>query len=173
MKLIIFKKNNQVCYTTSTRFWELATSGYFTQVDLIYDPASGQFLPASSYAELQPYLPNLMTELIFGVIKIAAVIIGVGLVIDAFEQPQQSRSSTHKKPNYVPIEAWKRPFVRERDNNRCAYCGQLTKHGHVDHKVSRINGGTNRLNNLCWSCQPCNQSKGRLNAREYKRAIGI
>lgn len=171
MKLIVFKKNNQTYYTTTTRFWELAISGYFTQTDLIYDPGSGQYLQAGSYADLQPYLSHSVAELLVGIIKIAAVVIGVGLVFDAFEESQPPRGYKHKKPNYAPLEPWKRSIVQERDGSRCAYCERYTRQGHVDHKVSRINGGTNRLNNLCWSCQPCNQSKGSLNAREYKRII--
>jgi hypothetical protein len=40
---------------------------------------------------------------------------------------------------------------------------------HIDHSVSVADGGTDRLNNLRLSCEPCNLLKGALNAREFRR----
>jgi len=173
---IIFIKDARTYSVTITKFWELARAGYFAQSDMILNPATGRFFVAGSYPELQPYLPRYDkgAELIAGVIKIAAVIAVLGLVINAFDSPQPSRRGRRRpRPNREPLEAWKKNFVRERDDSQCQYCGGYAQKGHVDHKTSRANGGNNWLNNLCWACAPCNLSKGRRNAPEFRRSFRL
>lgn len=60
-----------------------------------------------------------------------------------------------------------REIVRQRDNERCYYCGIVAKDGHVDHMVPKSRGGSNGLSNLVWACASCNLSKGRLTAEEF------
>ncbi len=171
---VMFIKQARVHSVTVTQFWDLARANYFDQSDLILDPSVGKFLAAGSYSQLVPYLPiqDPVKELIAGVIKIAAVVAMVGLVVNAFDSPAPApRRRRRAGPNREPLEAWKKSYVRERDEYWCNYCGRYTENGHVDHKTSRANGGSNRLNNLCWSCPPCNLSKGRRNAREFRRSL--
>ncbi|MGO8790667.1 MAG: HNH endonuclease [Terriglobia bacterium] len=60
-------------------------------------------------------------------------------------------------------------YVSRRDGWRCTFCGRRVSRGtrHIDHSVSRANGGTNHLNNLRLACSPCNLKKGSLNARQF------
>jgi hypothetical protein len=49
--------------------------------------------------------------------------------------------------------------------SRCAYCGKPIKRssrdGHIDHLVSRANGGGNRLGNCVLACKVCNGNEKR------------
>lgn len=172
MYRVVFIKNGQVHNVPASRFWELASLRFFAGTDLIFDPASCKFLPASEFSDLHPYLPHQdwLSEVIGGVIKLTAVFIGIGLLAEALTPPPTPRRR-RPRPNYTPLEPWKKAFVRERDDSRCNYCGRRVTSGHVDHKTSRVNGGSNRLNNLCWACAPCNLSKGGMNAHEFRRRI--
>lgn len=43
---------------------------------------------------------------------------------------------------------------------KCWWCGKKLKGKYeVDHRIPLSRGGTNRANNLCLTCQPCNRSK--------------
>lgn len=70
--------------------------------------------------------------------------------------------------------------VFDKYDGTCRYCEkQITfsnygAHGrrgawHVDHSVSKANGGTNHLNNLFPACIPCNLEKGSRNGDSYIR----
>ena len=58
-----------------------------------------------------------------------------------------------------------RLFVRERARSRCEYC-QLPDFAapastfHVEHVIARQHGGSDDLDNCCWSCHRCNLHKG-------------
>lgn len=71
--------------------------------------------------------------------------------------------------NDEPLTSAMRSFIRERDNETCFYCGDYAPYGHVDHHISRANGGSNGFENLSWSCAPCNWRKGPLNDDEFIR----
>lgn len=69
-----------------------------------------------------------------------------------------------------------RKSVRDRAQNRCEYChiGQDdVPHFpfHVEHIIARKHFGSNRLSNLCWSCQLCNLFKS-SNLSGVDRATG-
>jgi hypothetical protein len=180
MNLITLIRNNVSAYYTPQQFWSLAKSGLLLRSDLIYDAASKQFLPARSFADLQPYLPpkglgEIVEDVIVGVAG-AAIVIGVGigagmLVESIFSPPQPARKAKRRSPNYEPLEAWKKDFVRVRDAEICSYCGRYDPQGHVDHKTSRADGGSNYLRNLTWACASCNCSKGRMDARQFRRLV--
>ena len=57
-----------------------------------------------------------------------------------------------------------REFVRQRAGRRCEYC--LLPDGcdelpfHVEHIIARQHGGSEQVENLCWSCSRCNLQKG-------------
>ena len=102
--------------------------------------------------------------------SLAIVVVGIGLVglatlmiAELFAEGSRTR--------VIPLERWKKEYVFRRDGRHCRYCGlRVTRRtSHVDHRVSRANGGTNHLNNLSLSCCRCNLSKGPLNARQFVR----
>ncbi|MET0751995.1 MAG: HNH endonuclease signature motif containing protein [Pyrinomonadaceae bacterium] len=91
------------------------------------------------------------------------VLIGVLIILTAvviFEQIRPRRNS-------VPLTAGMRRFIRERDSEICFYCGIHAPNGHVDHRISRANNGSNAPENLTWACVSCNCSKGAMNDTEY------
>lgn len=53
--------------------------------------------------------------------------------------------------------------VLNRDNFKCVYCGRSPVNDNVilevDHKIPRIKGGTNTLDNLVTACRDCNSGK--------------
>lgn len=53
--------------------------------------------------------------------------------------------------------------VFKRDNFTCQYCGRNIKEDniklHCDHKIPKIEGGKDELNNLITSCKECNLGK--------------
>lgn len=64
-----------------------------------------------------------------------------------------------------------RELVRQRDNNRCAYC--LTGEANsgipltVDHIIPTSKGGQTAIDNLCLACRPCNEFKaGSIEAQD-------
>lgn len=58
-------------------------------------------------------------------------------------------------------------YIRERDEEVCLYCEVYAPNGHVDHRTSRANGGSNDFDNLAWACAPCNWSKGAMNDTDF------
>jgi 5-methylcytosine-specific restriction endonuclease McrA len=53
-----------------------------------------------------------------------------------------------------------RQYLLEKWDRTCAYCGKKDVPLQIEHIVARANGGTDRISNLCLSCEPCNQKKG-------------
>lgn len=49
----------------------------------------------------------------------------------------------------------------------CYYCGRHGPDGHVDHLIPLSRGGTDDLENLVWSCEPCNLGKGAKTPGEW------
>ena len=69
--------------------------------------------------------------------------------------------------NNIPLTPGMRRYIRERDEEICFYCDDFAPDGHVDHRISRNNGGSNEPENLTWACVFDNCSKGSLNDNEY------
>lgn len=62
------------------------------------------------------------------------------------------------------ISAKLRFSILRRDGFKCLYCGKSQADGatlHVDHKVSKNDGGSDQPENLVTSCQECNLGKGK------------
>lgn len=181
MNTVVVRRGEQQVNYQPMEFWSLARSCHFLRSDLIFDWGSGQFLPAGRFTDVEPYLPpkglgDLIEDLVVGALSVGAVLaVGAGaisLLESIFGTNQPASKKKRRAPNYEPLEAWKREVVRARDNETCTYCGRYAPAGHVDHKTSRINGGSNLLRNLAWTCAPCNCSKGRRNAREFRVLLG-
>lgn len=92
------------------------------------------------------------------------------VLIDFYDPPLKSRLRWRSR-NDEPLTPSLRVYVRERDGEICTYCGCYAPDGHVDHRVSRVNGGSNHLNNLSWACSECNLKKGAMNARQFILSI--
>lgn len=109
--------------------------------------------------------PNLL-----GVLLGVGALFGTAYLIGRILEPAHSIPRRRVR-NFEPVEKWKKPHVAWRDASRCTYCGRRVTRAtrHVDHSVSRLNGGTNHLNNLRLACQQCNLLKGSLNARQFTR----
>lgn len=179
MEFITVRRGEVKTYYTPQRFWSLAASGGIFRSDLIYDHASRQFLPAGSFADLEPYLPpkglgEIIGELIVGAAAGVLVVgagIGVAALLENIFLPPPAPQPRRRSANREPLEQWKKDFVRVRDGEICSYCGIHDPGGHVDHKTSRANAGSNLLRNLTWACVSCNCSKGRMNAREFRMLL--
>lgn len=55
------------------------------------------------------------------------------------------------------------------DADECAYCQvALTDQNRtIDHRVSVLRGGSNKLRNLCLACKPCNSRKGAMDLAAF------
>ena len=63
-------------------------------------------------------------------------------------------------------------IVRQKYDNKCAYCGvDLVKGWHVDHIKPKVFGGTDDLENLNPSCKHCNTYKCHANLEGYRRQL--
>jgi hypothetical protein len=83
----------------------------------------------------------------------------------------QGASALHCEPRQRPaIPAVLKAFVRSRDADRCAYCGQTDTSFHFDHVVPFSRGGGTDASNLVLACAPCNLSKGAKTLEEWARA---
>ncbi len=75
----------------------------------------------------------------------------------------------------------KKPFkpktkdkIRDRDKNKCVFCGKKTKKGggssnssEIDHAFPKSRGGNNSCNNGQNTCRTCNRQKGNKTTDEY------
>jgi hypothetical protein len=177
--VIVRRGEHQVGYDPLA-FWLLAKSGQILRSDLIFDWKSKQFLPAPQFADVAPFLPpkslgEIIEDIVVGALGVGVVfVVGAGavsLLESIFAAPEPAAKRKSREPNYEPLETWKKELVRARDNETCSYCGCYAPQGHVDHKTSRKNGGSNLLRNLAWACGSCNCSKGRMNAPQFRKLL--
>jgi len=79
---------------------------------------------------------------------------------------------TRKSPR-TGVATRLRWLVLSRDNFRCRYCGASPEEAqlHVDHVVSRADGGTDEIGNLVAACIPCNLGKGSASSPNMRPAI--
>lgn len=176
MNSIVVRRHGQYMVYGPDEFWSLCISSQFLRSDEIFAPERNQFLRADQFSDVAPYLPKNIGEIIGEIIG-GALVVGTVVVLSAgaaslLESLFGTTASARRKarvPNPEPLEKWKKEFVRARDKETCTYCGCHDPWGHVDHKTSRANGGSNLLRNLVWACSSCNCSKGRMNARQFKR----
>lgn len=60
-----------------------------------------------------------------------------------------------------------REYLLEKWGRKCAYCDKANVPLQVEHIQPRAKGGTDRISNLTLACEPCNQSKGTQDIREF------
>jgi 5-methylcytosine-specific restriction endonuclease McrA len=53
-----------------------------------------------------------------------------------------------------------REYLLEKWGRKCTYCGKGNIPLQIEHIIPRAKGGTNRVSNLCLSCEKCNLAKG-------------
>lgn len=124
----------------------------------------GYFYPVYSFPELSKYFPKPTLNIPESLVAVGVSILitaGVVGIITAIGELFQSNY------NNMPLTQSTRNYIRERDGEICFYCDEYAPNGHVDHRISRYNGGSNDLDNLTWACVFCNCSKGSLNDTEY------
>lgn len=81
------------------------------------------------------------------------------------------RSRVHTEPRQRPtISASLKSFIRARDQDRCAYCGDAAGDFHFDHVFPFSRGGATNESNLVLACAPCNLSKGAKTPEEWGHA---
>jgi hypothetical protein len=180
MNSIVVRRNGQYMVYGPDEFWSLCTSSQFLRSDEIFAPERNQFLRADQFSDVAPSLPKSIGEIIGEIIG-GALVLGTVVVLSAgavslLESLFATTAPARRKvrvPNQEPLEKWKKELVRVRDRETCTYCGYHDPWGHVDHKTSRANGGSNLLRNLVWACSFCNCSKGRMNAAQFKRLNSV
>jgi len=174
--MIGFMRDGQRFQLEPGAFLEWARAGNLRPTDYVQG-SDGQLRLASTYTDLAAYLPKQQQpSLLEGVLKAGLAIGGVWLTLQIADEllrpkPLRQRSTRLRQRNSERVEEWKRQHVYLRDGGRCVYCGATIAYGriHVDHSVSRANGGTNHLNNLRTACGGCNLAKGGRNARQFVR----
>jgi 5-methylcytosine-specific restriction endonuclease McrA len=60
-----------------------------------------------------------------------------------------------------------REYLLEKWGRKCAYCGKENMPLQIEHIVPRAKGGTNRIGNLCLSCEKCNLAKGTKDIKDW------
>ncbi|MGB8507702.1 MAG: HNH endonuclease [Pyrinomonadaceae bacterium] len=148
-----------------------------TETDLVLC-ADGRFYPAQSVSSLRYFFSHAREAQQSAAVGESngwwgfLVILGLAfLVFRDFHDPAPKARVRFRARNDEPLSASLRARVRERDGSVCAYCRRHAPDGHVDHRVSRVNGGGNHMNNLSWACASCNCSKGARNARQFMRLV--
>jgi len=154
MNYTILRNNTQF----SVNLWNLRNS------DLVL-AQNGYFYPVYSFPELRKYFPQPTTpklsEIVDGIgitVLITVSIVGVAIAVGSLLQPAY---------NDKPLTHGIRDYIRERDGEICNYCEVYAPNGHVDHRISRANGGSNNFDNLTWACVSCNCSKGSMNDYDF------
>lgn len=85
------------------------------------------------------------------------------------KQLLQTKNNDNKGLNWIEFRRKHFDEIWFRDRGRCQYCDvRLTrKTATIDHKISPLRGGQNRLENVCLACAFCNNDKEVLTPEEY------
>ena len=144
------------------QFWQVQANDLVLAVDQ-------KLYPVVNFPELRPLFPHLEAPIILPTLsdilrdlgKIFLVGFGICVTIGAVASllvPQR---------NDEPLTRRDRDYIRWRDGEVCFYCNVRAPNGHVDHRISRANGGGNDYDNLTWACASCNCSKRAMNDTEF------
>lgn len=70
-------------------------------------------------------------------------------------------STANRRATRRPLSPRTRFDVLTRDGHRCAYCGKTATAAelHVDHRISKKDGGSDEMDNLVTACRDCNLGK--------------
>lgn len=79
--------------------------------------------------------------------------------MEILNSPQDFLYNLHTCSPNEAKRLW-RNSIKERWNNRCAYCGSKSKQLSLDHIVPQCNGGNDHITNIVCCCVTCNRDKG-------------
>jgi hypothetical protein len=130
---------------------------------------TGQYVAASQMVRRNEFaVPEGPASNSVATFLLAGLFVGAIWLMAECSTPRP-RAPLVRRRNRERLEPWKKDYVSERDRWRCTYCQQRVTRAnrHIDHSVSRRNGGSNHLNNLRTACRDCNLYKGSLNARQF------
>jgi HNH endonuclease len=159
MTYTVFRNNGWL----DVPFWQLAATDLVLATDQ-------RLYPINVFPELRALFPQLETppialptlsDILRGIGKVFIVGITICAVVEAIA------SLLGPQRNNDPLTQRDRNYVRWRDGEICFYCKVYAPYGHVDHRTSRANGGSNDYDNLAWACASCNCSKGAMNDTEF------
>ncbi len=60
-----------------------------------------------------------------------------------------------------------REYLLLKWGHACAYCQKKDVPLQIEHIIPKAKGGSNRVNNLCVACEPCNQKKGTQDLTQF------
>lgn len=60
-----------------------------------------------------------------------------------------------------------REYLLEKWNRQCAYCGVKDVPLEIEHIQPKLQGGSDRISNLCLACHKCNQRKGNRDIKDF------
>jgi len=78
-----------------------------------------------------------------------------------------SKSEMRVRMGRPTVSAKRRAAIIERDGAVCRYCGTTEGPFHIDRVEPLSRGGSNRDENLCIACAPCNLRKSAKLGREW------
>ena len=150
-------QSNQLHVTDSI----LITTGQFVPVAVLLEPLKARQSP-----------PSLLSALLDAAGILGAFFGAAWILDECFKTPNRPQT---RRRNTQPLEAWKRDHVSQRDDWRCTYCGRrVTRRSrHIDHSISRRNGGTNHLNNLRTACPSVQSEQGRAECTAFSVACWV
>lgn len=179
MNCVVIRRGEKQFVYDVREFWAQCTAQQILRTDEIFDWSRGRFLRADQFSDVAPHLPaftiqEIIENLVGAALTVGVVFLataGVATLVEGVFRSPTPRRRRRCRPNSERLETWKKQLVRLRDREICDYCGEHDPDGHVDHKTSRVNGGSNLLRNLVWACSLCNCSKGRMNAPNFRRLL--
>jgi hypothetical protein len=127
--------------------------------------ADGRSYHVSSFLESKPQPEQSARPPASDTLRVLGVVLLVLVVI--FFLTAVGAALLAPRRNDEPLTQKDRKYIRLRDAETCFYCKIHAPKGHIDHRVSRANGGSNDYTNLAWACAPCNLSKGSRNDTEF------
>ena len=86
-----------------------------------------------------------------------------------------SNMATLRDPQY---RAWVKRHLSKSQAGKCYYCRRpFTKTGPtqmtIEHKLARMDGGSDKVENLAVACWHCNQHRGRQKNMALQKRMGI
>jgi 5-methylcytosine-specific restriction endonuclease McrA len=92
---------------------------------------------------------------------------------DLLEDQRWRAMSRSERLKCVRVEKMSKGDLQKRFeefNGSCAYCGDpLSRGRYLDHVVPIFRKGNDTLDNVVYTCHPCNQSKGASNPLDWYR----
>jgi len=133
-----------------------------------------EVLPVTSEYELLRFRCKHGTGVVYSGKK--GISVSCSFVIDAYECYKNGKAWDGKGKRSKSSNGYKLALLK-RDGNDCFYCGQTFEDDEltVEHILSSLHKGSNRIENKALSCKPCNLEAGhksvvdKVKLRDIKR----